>query len=697
MKEHFEIVEQQPIKEIWWQIISTIIPKTPYFTLNKFFLNLLQEMVILELKKALESPDLNFAIRIRASYQLAKPTRQVLSIMDLTLDELLKRKFNSNGSFHHQAQSHFLAALAPITTSSQSKKIIESLLEPLENINIQNFPGSLGNLTNFWNKGKRQGLYNILWEHGKNLNWKDANLLANKCFNSIEKIPGKTSLQLLSLCAFGNKIDKKLQEPASEEIVSLLWSDLNSRQGFNENNCGWLIDLSIFIDTNQAFKFMVELIENIPTRMQKIKNYYNPGRGNLSGANVEFFALGLFFKSFSKKLDSHQLDYCIGLLETVINLEKFDSNVELGLEFLCSLTHFPSSCALKIINLSLQYMNDPESYQPEWVALNENNFHKRLLNYFSKAVRNIDHALIEKIILTEILQKSSLAKYHYMKDFLKILLTGIQPSRREDFFKEILDFVEPLPDEDERKKAVLLCCSEEDKKTENFDIQIFLKHKSSPFPENEYFREKFELLNLEQRVQVITTMYATTSFDDKDESITKPRIESMLEILGFNGDGDRPFKIRHEAFKVVVMLINLNRITFDLYPLLLAAGKQSDEQLMIAVILKLHLRFSDLKGYFFCLNQDYLLCKNKEKNVSFYSALTPESPKIAAYAHEEVIAILKTFANNDERKDFLKQISSFSIFEQYDNYQFHQLGDDCLELLLELGEREQTQTFCTIS
>ncbi len=81
MKEHFELVEH-PINDIWKKIFRDLTSKKPYFTLNKYFLNLLQEMVISELKQRLKSPDLDYWSRIRTLPLLAKSTDQELSLID---------------------------------------------------------------------------------------------------------------------------------------------------------------------------------------------------------------------------------------------------------------------------------------------------------------------------------------------------------------------------------------------------------------------------------------------------------------------------------------------------------------------------------------------------------------------------------------------------------------------------------------
>ncbi len=270
MKEHFELVEH-PINDIWEKIFRDLTSKKPYFTLNKYFLNLLQEMVISELKQRLKSPDLDYWSRIRTLPLLAKSTNQELSLIDKNLDELLERIAKYPGEYFKYAQENFLAALAPLASSAQSKKIIENIITFTDKLTFNNFPGSLNNFQTFWMNNNKNGLYNTLCEHGKNLNWVDANQLA-KLYCNADKSPKTQSIQLLILCAFGDKIDENLRKPVTEDLISLLWELINKSRGFKKmDNLCWLRDLNLFITPESAKGLIVELVSDIPTHMEKIK------------------------------------------------------------------------------------------------------------------------------------------------------------------------------------------------------------------------------------------------------------------------------------------------------------------------------------------------------------------------------------------------------------------------------------------
>ena len=74
MQERFDLVEQ-PVREIWWQIFSSVDSKELYLTLNKYFLHLLQVMII-------ELPTPRYGQRIRALPYLAKSKQQELSLIE---------------------------------------------------------------------------------------------------------------------------------------------------------------------------------------------------------------------------------------------------------------------------------------------------------------------------------------------------------------------------------------------------------------------------------------------------------------------------------------------------------------------------------------------------------------------------------------------------------------------------------------
>jgi hypothetical protein len=114
---------------------------------------------------------------------------------------------------------------------------------------------------------------------------------------------------------------------------------------------------------------------------------------------------------------------------------------------------------------------------------------------------------------------------------------------------------------------------------------------------------------------------------------------------------------------------------------------------MAAIYFKLYLRFTNLSGFFFALDRDYHYQKSNDKIESFFQRLSPESAKIAAYAHQKVLAILKTLETKEERLDFLNQISYLSLFEKYNNYKNYRIFDDGLELL----EESPNDSSCTIS
>ncbi|MBA3537084.1 MAG: hypothetical protein H0T84_10820 [Tatlockia sp.] len=100
------------------------------------------------------------------------------------------------------------------------------------------------------------------------------------------------------------------------------------------------------------------------------------------------------------------MEHTLNLLDKQITVESFDSNLELGLEFLCSLDFIPNSTANKIIEICLLDIN--RDYQPDWVSDRENDFYTRIRKYFCSAIKNVDENQKEKlaIVLIDLMKKS---------------------------------------------------------------------------------------------------------------------------------------------------------------------------------------------------------------------------------------------------------------------------------------------------
>ncbi len=231
-------------------------------------------------------------------------------------------------------------------------------------------------------------------------------------------------------------------------------------------------------------------------------------------------------------------------------------------------------------------------------------------------------------------------------------------------------------------------------------------------PEYNYsYSESFPQLTPERREQVITSMLALIKPKTKihfaftqqifdlisqfPDSLSEPSTIKLLKILGYSKDDNTAHELRHQALQLVIMLISINKIPFPAYRFLYSASEQqTNEQFMAAIYLKLQLRFSNYLGFFFALDRDYQHLKSNENKALSFLGVSPESAKIARYAHQEVLAILKTLESSEKRLNFLNQISDLALFENYNNYKNYSLGDKDSEILVESVVDKDN---CTIS
>ena len=584
-----------------------------------------------------------------------------------------------------QTKENFLAALAPIASSAQSKKIVESIVASILDMNIESFPTSLNQSQTFWQNNKKYGLYNALCEHGKNLNWDDANQLAAIYFNTSKTAKDETA-QLLMLCAFGNKIDKKLLEPVTVDLINTIWELSYTTQGPQKTaNLCWLSDLNYFTTSIVTEEKIKKLIERIPSHMQEIKNSYTHYRNKRSGAMKQFYALASLFQSLSIKLSHKELDDLIDHLSKnlneIVQSKNFNSNADLALEFLCSLNTFAIARANMIIELCLLSFG----YKPNWVLDKEDDFNIRRTKYFSRAIQYLDENQLEKnfsdmIIVFEYVNRDSSYNNQYLCECLDLLFCKMKPEQKQqhlESYQKILDEVnKKIPEKD---------ISDKQSEIEIPNIEQSLQLTDPVFHPS--YKERFPSLNSEQKEQFITSMldhinngtkisssFPKQLFDLISEfpnSISEPKLIKILKTLGYSKESDLGEgingQIRYQAFNLVVRLISINRIPFDSYRFLFSGlEKQTNAQFMAAIYFKLHLRVSNLSGFFFCLDRDYHCQKNNEKTAHFFSG--HESAKLAAYAQQEVLAIVKTIETKEEKIAFLKPFSSLSIFENYKLY-----------------------------